>query len=343
MMKDHIKVVQYGLGPIGAESAKVVLSKSKSSHLRLVGAIDIDPDKVGKDVGDLLGLSEKTGIKVSGSAQEVFDAVKPQVALHTTTSFLEKVYPQLATCVEAGVNVVSSTEELLFPFERHPEIARKLDDLAKKHKVVILGTGVNPGFVMDVLPLVLTSVCTSVRAIRVERVVDASKRRLPLQRKIGAGMTKEEFEEKKKTGVFGHIGLRESLLFVADGLGWKLDRVQEVLQPMTASREIVTPYFRVPPGRVSGIHHTITGSVDSKVILSLDLRMYVGADDPHDAVVIDGDPPVDAVINSGVFGDSATVAALVNAIPLVLQSPPGLRTLKDLPMVRALNLQALQD
>ena len=335
MMKDQINVVQYGLGPIGVETAKLVLAKSKSSGLRLVGAIDIDPAKVGKDVSEILGLSEPTGIKVSDNAQQVFDAVKPHVALHTTTSFLQKVYPQLTACIESGVHVVSSTEELLFPYDRHPDLSRQLDDLAKKHHVAVLGTGVNPGFVMDVLPLVLTGVCTSVRAIRVERVVDASKRRLPLQRKIGAGITTEEFEEKKKTGVFGHIGLRESLLFVADGLGWKFDRVQEALQPMVASREIVTPYFRVQPGRVSGIHHTIAGSVGAKEILSLDLKMYVGADDPHDAVYVDGDPPVDAVIRSGVFGDSATVAALVNAIPLVLQSPPGLQTLKDLPAMRA--------
>lgn len=334
-MKDQIKVVQYGLGPIGAETAKVVLSKSKAFNLRLVGAIDIDPAKIGKDVGEILGLSERTGIKVAGDARALFNAAKPDVALHTTTSFLDGVYPQLVACIEAGVHIVSSTEELLFPYERHPGLSRQLDDLAKKHNVVVLGTGVNPGFVMDLLPLVLTGVCTSVRTIRVERVVDASKRRLPLQRKIGAGITVEEFEAKKKTGTFGHIGLRESLIFLADGLGWKLSRVEEELQPMIADRQVVTPHLSVSQGRVSGIHHTVTGFVNSSEILSLDLKMYVGANDPHDAAVIDADPPVHLIIKPGVFGDSATVAALVNAIPLVLQAPPGLHTMKDLPLPRA--------
>jgi len=334
-MKDEIKVVQYGLGPIGAETAKIVLSKSKGGSLHLVGAIDIDSAKIGKDVGEILGLSKRTGIIVSGDTREVFGAVKPHVALHTTTSFLEGVYPQLVACIEAGVHVVSSTEELFFPFDRHPRISQQLDDLAKKHNVVVLGTGVNPGFVMDLLPLVLTGVCTSVRTIRVERVVDASKRRLPLQKKIGAGITLEEFEAKKKTGTFGHIGLRESLIFLADGLGWKLSRVEEELQPMIADREVVTPHLSVSQGRVSGIHHVVTGFVDSSEILSLDLKMYVGATDPHDAAVIDADPPIHLVIKPGVFGDSATVAALVNAIPLVMQAPPGLHTMKDLPPPRA--------
>lgn len=334
-MKDIIRVVQYGLGPIGVETAKVVLSKSKTCNLRLVGAIDIDPAKAGKDIGEILGLSEQTGIKVSSSAQEVFSATKPHVALHTTSSFLDKVQPQLVACIEAGVNVVSSTEELFFPFERQPRISRELHELAKEHSVAVLGTGVNPGFVMDSLPLMLTGVCTTVRKIRVERVVDASKRRHPLQRKIGAGLAVEEFEDKKKTGTFGHIGLRESLLFIADGLGWKLDRVEEELQPMIADRDVITPYLHVAQGKVSGIHHVVTGYVDANDILSLDLRMYIGANDPHDAVVIDGDPPVNLVIKSGVFGDSATVATLVNAIPLVLQSPPGLQTMKHLPLPRA--------
>jgi 4-hydroxy-tetrahydrodipicolinate reductase len=144
----------------------------------------------------------------------------------------------------------------------------------------------------------------------------------------------QEFEEKKKTGTFGHIGLRESLLFVAHGLEWKLDTVHETLEPMIAEREVVTPYLAVRPQQVAGIHHRITGSIAGQTVLTLDLKMYVGAENPHDAVFVDGDPPVDLVIRNGIFGDSATVAALLNAIPLVLQSLPGLKTMKDLALPR---------
>jgi len=333
-MEQSLRIVQFGLGPIGIETAKTVLEKSTNGELQLVGAIDIDPGKVGKDLSEVLGLPQKLGVIVSDHAAEVFRSTKPDVVLHTTSSFLERIYPQLEACVTSGVNVVSSAEELFFPYDRHPKLSKELDELAKRYKVAVLGTGVNPGYVMDTLALTATAVCNRVRSITVERVVDASKRRLPLQRKIGAGISAQEFEEKKKTGTFGHIGLRESLLFVAQGLRWKLDHITETLQPMIADREIKTPYITVAKGQVAGIHHAITGDVQGKTVLTLDLKMYVGAEDPRDAVFVDGSPPVDLVIRNGIFGDSATVAALVNAIPLVMQTTPGLKTTKDLAVPR---------
>lgn len=333
-MQTTINVVQYGLGPIGIETVRTVLEKSFGGRLKLVGAIDIDPSKVGKDLSEIIGGKSPIGVRVSDNAEEVLRSTKPHLVLHTTSSFLENIYPQLELCARLGVHVVSSSEELFYPFDRHPQLATKLDEVAKKGGAVILGTGVNPGFVMDTLALVATGVCRRVRSLKMERVVDASKRRLPLQRKIGAGLSVQEFEEKKKTGTFGHIGLRESLLFVASGLEWTLEQVHETLEPMIADREVQTPYLTVRPKQVAGIHHRITGSVGGKEVLVLDLKMYVGAHDPHDAVFVDGDPPVDLVIRNGIFGDSATVAALVNAIPLVLQSPPGLKTMKDLALPR---------
>lgn len=333
-MNTTIHVVQYGLGPIGIETVRTVLEKSSNGRLKLVGAIDIDPTKVGKDLSEILGRTSPIGVRVSDNAEEVLRSTKPHLVLHTTSSFLEKIYPQLELCARQGVHVISSSEELFYPFDRHPQLSKKLDEVAKQHGAVILGTGVNPGFVMDTLALVATGVCNRVRGLKMERVVDASKRRLPLQRKIGAGLSVQEFEEKKKTGTFGHIGLRESLLFVASGLEWKLENVNETLEPMIADREVQTPYLTVQPKQVTGIHHRISGSVSSKEVLVLDLKMYVGANDPHDAVYVEGDPPVDLVIRNGIFGDSATVAALINAIPLVLQSSPGLKTMKDLAIPR---------
>ena len=333
-MKRVFKVVQFGLGPIGIETAKTILEKSTSGNVQLVGAIDIDPAKVGKDLGEILGNSSPLGIIVSDKAEEVLRATQPDVVLHTTSSFLERIYPQLEVCIKSGVHVVSSAEELFFPYDRHPKLSKELDELAKKYNVSVLGTGVNPGFVMDTLALVATGVCTRVRSVRIERVVDASKRRLPLQRKIGAGFSVQEFEEKKKTGTFGHIGLRESLLFVADGLNWTLETIDETLQPMVASADVQTPYLSVQKGQVTGIHHSVSGRSNGTMKLSLDLKMYVGATDPHDTVFVDGDPPIELVIRNGVFGDSATVAALVNAIPLVVGATPGLKTMKDLAIPR---------
>jgi 4-hydroxy-tetrahydrodipicolinate reductase len=329
-----VRVVQYGLGPIGIECVKTVLAKS-GCGVELVGAIDIDPDKAGRDVAVVSGLEAPIGIEVSSDARALLSAVKPDVVLHTTTSFLDRIFEQFEHCIDAGAHVVSSTEELLYPFDRHPELSARLDELAQRGGVSVLGTGVNPGFVMDTLALIASGVCTSVRRIEAERVVDAGQRRLPLQRKVGAGLTAEEFAERKRAGTIGHIGLLESMLLVAAGMDWHLDRVEENLDPVMATETVSTPHLQVQPGEVAGIHHTVEGYRGSEQILALDLKMYVGALNPHDAVRVDGNPPIDLEIRGGVFGDTATVGALINAIPLVRAAPAGLHTMKDLPVPRA--------
>lgn len=334
-MPTPVRVVQYGLGPIGLACIQTLLEKSKNGAIALVGAIDIDPDKIGQDVGALLPHPLETGIRVSGDAQALLSTERPDVVLHTTSSFLDRMHEQLRLCAAAGAHVISSTEELSFPFDRHPALAAALDATAKQHGTVMLGTGVNPGYAMDTLALMATGVCTEVHKIRVERVVDAGKRRGPLQRKVGAGITAEAFAARKATGTFGHIGLRESLLMVADGLGWDVEDLDETLEPVLATRAIHTPHASVDAGQVAGIHHAITASRGGSVVLSLDLKMYVGAHDPRDAVWVEGTPPIDLLVRGGIFGDTATVATLVNAIPLVQQAPPGLRTMKDVPVPRA--------
>ncbi len=330
-----LRVVQYGLGPIGLACVRTVLSKAATGQIDLVGAIDVDPQKVGRDVSDLLGLDTTTGIVVSDDAAQTLDATRPDVVLHTTSSFLPGVRDQLLGCVRAGVHVVSSTEELSFPFDRHPALAAELDEAAEAAGVVLVGTGVNPGYAMDTLALTATGVCVGVSSVHVERIVDAGLRRGPLQRKVGAGISVAAFEEKKATGTFGHIGLRESLLMIADGLGWTLDAIDESLQPMIADRAHRTPHVTVEEGAVTGIRHSITGTIGGEEVISLDLRMYVGAENPRDRVRVEGDPPVEFVVPGGIFGDTATVATLVNTAALVGEARPGLRTMAELPVPRA--------
>lgn len=334
-MAKRIRVAQYGVGPIGQECLRTILEKEQTGLVELVGAIDIDPDKVGRDVGLLLGRDRTTGVVVRATAAEVLRDAKPDVVLHTTSSFLERVHDQLAECLRHGVHVVSSTEELSFPYARHPELSRQLDVLAREHGAVVVGTGVNPGFVMDTLALLSTGVCSEVSELHVQRVLDSGKRRLPLQRKIGAGLTLAEFEAKKATGTFGHIGLRESLLFVAKGLEWELDRIDETLDAMIADEEIVTSAAHINKGEVTGIHHAVSGYQGNRAVVSLDLKMYAGAKEPRDEIQVVGNPPINLIVRNGIFGDTATVAALVNMVPIVIDAEPGLRTMMDLPVPRA--------
>ncbi|MFT4605658.1 MAG: hypothetical protein ACI9W4_002402 [Rhodothermales bacterium] len=331
--KKTIRVVQFGIGPIGASTLRTVLSKGDA--FQLVGAIDVDPAKVGRDAAVVAGLEQPCGIQVRADAEAVLRETKPDVVMHTTSSFLDRMYDQLILCARSGCNVVSSTEELSYPYHRHPKISAELDEVARENGVTMLGTGVNPGFAMDALALMATGVCNTVKSIRVRRVVDAGKRRRPLQMKVGAGLTETEFSEKKATGTFGHIGLVESLYMVAEKLGWTLDRIDERLNPVISSREVKTPYLTVEAGQVAGIHHAAEGFVGERQVVSLDLKMFVGAEDPVDAVTVVGDPPIDLAIRGGIFGDTATVAALVNAVPLVLDARPGLVTVADIPLPRA--------
>jgi 4-hydroxy-tetrahydrodipicolinate reductase len=328
------RVVQYGLGPIGQATARTVLAKPDA--LTLVGAVDIDPEKAGRDVADVIGEDvPSTGVRVSDDADAVLAAQTPDVVLHTTTSFLDGVVDQLVQCARAGAHVVSSTEELSFPYERAPDASERLDRVARAEGVVLVGTGVNPGYAMDTLPLLATGVCTEVQGAHVERVVNASERREPLQKKVGAGITTEAFEKKKAGGTFGHIGLRESLRMVADGLGWSLEAVEEELQPVHADALVDTGFRQVDAGDVAGIHHTAAGHVDGAPRVTLDLKMYVGAERSYDAVQVEGTPPLDLRFEGGIFGDTATVGMLVNTVPLAADAPPGLRTMTELPVPRA--------
>lgn len=334
MVDQPIRVIQYGLGPIGIEAARKIITASPFP-LELVGAIDIDPEKTGRDISDLLGLAQPTGVRVSDDATGVFAEKQADVVIHATTSSLDEVYEQIEQCLDHQLHVISSTEELLFPYQRYPDLSTRLDQLARQQERVVLGTGVNPGFVMDTLALTVTGVCTDLRRVSVERVVNAAERRGPLQAKVGAGLTSEEFEELKAAGEIGHVGLVESLLFIADGLNWSLDRFEKQLDPVIAPDEITTNYVSVESGEVAGIHQTARGFVGPEAVLALDLQMYVGANNPHDAIEIDGDPPIDLEVRNGIFGDTATVGMLVNAIPQVIFAHPGLHTMKSLPIPRA--------
>jgi len=328
----RIRVIQYGLGPIGCATARALLDKP---GVDLVGAVDIAADKAGKDLGEVLGLRRGLGVRVTADAPSLFRKARADVVAHTTRSFFKDVYEQLELAAKAGLCVVSSTEELLYPQLRNPGLAVKLDGIARRHGSTIVGTGVNPGFVMDTLALVLTGVSRNVRSLKMIRRVDASTRRMPLQRKVGAGMKPVEFRKLVKQGKLGHIGLMESMFLVATGLGWKLSRTREKVEPVLAERKLTTKFFDVAAGEVAGIKHTASGFCDGRRVIDMDLRMYIGAPDPMDSVEVDGDPKLHLVIHGGVAGDVATVASLVNAIPRVLESEPGLITMLDLPVPRA--------
>jgi 4-hydroxy-tetrahydrodipicolinate reductase len=338
-MARSLRVVVSGLGPIGQGVARLLLG---TEGLQVVGATDVSPTLAGQDLGVILGLPRKLRIKVEREPARLLRKTKADLAVLCTASSIRDIKPQVAAFLNRGMNVVSTCEELAFPVPRNASAFRELDKLARRKKVRVLGTGVNPGYAMDALALMLTAPCARVNRVSVTRVVDAGARRLPLQRKIGAGLNLNQFRRALTEGTVRHVGLVESVHMIAAGLGWKLQRVDENVEPAIAPRDLDTEYLRVPAGAAAGIHQSARGYRDGELAISLDLQMYVGAESPRDHVLVDGDPPIDATIAGGVAGDLATAAMVVNVIPKVLASPPGVLTMKDLPLVHRFNLLELR-
>ncbi len=324
-----IRVMLMGLGPIGAAVARQVAARK---GLKIVAAVDIDPAKVGKDAGEVIGLDRKLGVKVAADAAATIKKTRPQVAVLCTSSSLEKVLPQFETVLKAKVSIVSTTEELAYPWQTHRSLATRLDKLAKKAKAAVVGTGVNPGFAMDALPITLTGICERVDAIRVDRIQDARIRRLPFQKKIGAGMTPEQFAAAVRAGTVRHVGLTESIAMIAGALGWKLDRITDEIAPKIAEQPVESDFLKVGRGQVCGIIQDGTGFRDGQPVLVLHMEAYLGAPETYDAITVTGLPNLRLKATGGFHGDIATASITVNSIPKVLEAPPGLHTMRTLPI-----------
>ena len=324
-----IRVLFYGLGPIGAAVARQVATRK---GFQIVGAVDIDHAKVGLDLGEVIGAGKKLKIRVTNDAVGAIKSGKPDVAVLCTSSSLKNVMPQLELVLSKKVAVVSTTEELSYPVGKNRTLAKKIDALAKKAKVAVLGTGVNPGFAMDALPITLTGICERVDSIRVDRIQDARTRRLPFQQKIGSGLTKAQFAAKVKDGSVRHVGLAESVTMIADALGWKLDKVTDEIQPKIAEQTVASDLIAVDPGYVCGIIQDGIGWSKGKALITLHMEAYLGAPESFDAVTVEGNPRVTQKVAGGLHGDVATASITVNSIPKILRVSPGLRTMADMPI-----------
>ena len=331
---ENVRIVLYGVGAMGARIANFLLKKG---GVEIVGAIDIDKGKVGKDIGEILGTGQQLGIKVSNNPDAVFSKVNADVVVHSTTSFLKQTYPQIVTVIKHGVNVVSTCEELSYPYATEPELAEKLDKLAREYSVTVLGTGINPGFLMDTLVITLTSVCQEIEHIKATRVMNAATRRVPFQKKIGAGLTVNEFKERiEAKTIIGHVGLIQSIAMIANALKWKLDKIEaDPVEPVIAETHAASEAVKVGPGQVAGLKQRARGIVEEKEVISLDFQAYVGAKEEYDAIIIKGVPNIHEKIAPCIHGDSGTVAIVVNLIPTVMNAMPGLVTMKDLSVLSA--------
>ncbi|MEO8399346.1 MAG: dihydrodipicolinate reductase [Ignavibacteriaceae bacterium] len=326
-MKNKIKVIQYGLGPIGLKITKYI---SERNSIEIVGAIDISSEKVGKSLKDLAEINTDLNVKISSNAKEIFESTKADAVILTTTSSLEKIRPQVLEILSYKLNIISTCEELTHPWLTNSKIANEIDEAAKKNNVSVLATGVNPGFLMDFLPMSLTALCKDVKKVTVERIQNAQFRRLPFQQKIGAGLTPEQFQKKKQDGTLRHVGLTESVNMIASRLGWTLDKTEDIIEPVIASENTSAGELLIEKGNALGVKQIGKGIKNGEEIISLVFVAAVGQKDPRDRVIIEGTPNIDTTIKGGVNGDIATCAITVNAIPTTINAKAGLRTMDDI-------------
>ena len=330
-MSNPIRIVHIGLGPLGRMLGPYLTEKD---HLKVVGAVDVDPEKAGLNLETAYNLERPLGVAVEGSldAGMMKDA---DVAVVTTVSDLQALLPTLEQVLNGGLDVVSTCEELAYPWVAEPELARRVDDLAKANRVSVLGTGVNPGFLMDFLPAATTAVCRNVESILIERIQDASLRRLPFRQKIGAGLSVEAFRKRVKSRRIRHVGLTQSMHMVASRLGWRLERTEDIVEPVVARTDVRGTDWSVQAGRATGVNQTGRGFVDKREVLTLVFRATVGETQPRDHIRVFGTPEIDLTVNGGINGDVATCSIVTNAIPVIHRSLPGLRTMVDIAPISA--------
>jgi len=327
----NVKIVSYGIGVIGKRLATHLLSKE---GIEIVGAIDINPAIVGKDLGEVLGM-EKIGVTINDDVDKVLSETKPDIVCHTTMSYLRQTYDQFAGILKHGVNIISTCEELGYPYvlEESTELAKKLDKIAKENGATMLGTGINPGFLMDTLPIFLSGPCEQVESMHIARKMDAATRRIPFQKKIGAGMTVAEYRDAiDNHKITGHVGLEQSMQMIADALGWTLDEIKvDMPEPVTFDHEVKSDAITVPAGYAAGGKQMAYGISGDKTLITMDFKAYIGADEEFDSVSIKGVPPINNKITPCVHGDHGTIAMTTNMIPHVINAEPGLKTMAELP------------
>lgn len=313
----------YGFGSIGRLIAKEALGRG----FNIIGVVDIDPSIAGKKIGEIIGV-ESPPITVSRDPSVLRGS---DVIIHATGSYLDKVFDQLVTSIKMGADVISTCETLSYPWLKYPVLARRLDELAVKHNVSVLGTGINPGFLLDTLAIVIASSVNRVKKITAKRSLDASRRRESFRRKIGIGLTIEEALAGFKSGVLtGHVGYAESAALIADALGYQPSSIIEGQEPLLADSPVESFGVRVDAGRVKGVRgYGVAYRANGDEIARVEFEAYVGAPE-YEEIIVEGRDYTVVWRSSGTPGDAGTVAVVLSLAEKIGLYGPGLLTMVDI-------------
>jgi hypothetical protein len=338
--KTKYRVIQFGVGASGSEMVRIM---SKKRSIEIVGALDIDPQKVGKDLFEVVGLDKRSDIIISDNRKEILTKTKADVVLHATAPEPTQIASEVSDCVKAGMHVVTISG-IPYIWNLYPDVAQKIDSLAKRHKVTVLGTGLTPGFIPDALVVFFTGICADVKHIKVKRVNDMYTWGAFAVKAFGIGLTPSEFKRGVEQGALRLFDrLLQSHDMIADSLGWEIDERREIKDFIVASDSRETPHVRVNPGYVCGFKHIIYGCIDEEVKIAIEYIGMIRPDPVKDGIKEETEISIDGVPNVRVIleGDLirapkstyiSTAAQAVNAIPYVINAPPGLAKRQNLPL-----------
>jgi len=340
MRKQPVKIVIWGLGAMGSGMARMILSKQ---GFDIVGVCDRNPAYVGKPLSVVLGLTPPPNgnVIIKANIEDVVSLRSCDVVILATDSFTAKAFPKIKWLLERQVNVISTAEEMTYPAANQPALAAQLDAIAKANKVTVLGTGINPGMMMDLLVIALTGVMTDVNSIKVSRINSLSPFGETVMVEQGVGLSVEEFAQKRANNeIAGHVGFRESSQMMADAIGWKLDRFVQQMEPILTKVDRKSTYGEAKAGHVAGINMTAQGYRNGHLLIDMihpqQIEPKLGGVDTGDYIKITGTPNVSMAITPEIDGGIGTIAICVNMIPHVINARPGLKTMIDLPVPRAI-------
>jgi 4-hydroxy-tetrahydrodipicolinate reductase len=337
-MSDVIRVLVLGTGQMGAGIARLVLKKQ---GLELVGAFARRAERSGTDLGQAIGLERDLGIVIHNDLEEVVTRCQPHIAIQATCSTVEDAFGEISTLLERGVRVISIAEQMAWPAAASAGLAGKLRQLAIDHQAAVLGTGINPGFVMDLLVVALSGVCFDIHSIAVTRTNDLSPYGPSVLATQGVGLSPASFQAGLASGsVVGHFGFAESIHMIAAALGWDIDRIEETRVPIVSSVARETPFVRVEPGMVAGCHHKAVAYRNDTPVITLDHPQQIHPQaeglETGDSIEITGDPNVSLSGSPEIPGGTGTIALAVNMIPRLCNAAPGLYSMADLPVPAAI-------
>jgi 2,4-diaminopentanoate dehydrogenase len=335
---EPIRILQWGLGAMGGGMARLILEKQ---GLKIVAAVDGRPDYLGKDLGEVLGVGKSLGVTVTNKPEDVLKKENVDIVLIATTSWTKEQMPDLRKIISAGINCISIAEEMSDPDAQSPDLGQELDELAKKHGVSVLGTGVNPGFVLDLLVVALSGGCHSVERIEASRVNDLSPYGPTVMRTQGVGTTPEAFAAGVADGsIVGHVGFPESIHLISEALGLDVDRIVETREPIISKVYRETPHVKVEAGMVAGCRHIGIGYRGEQEVVKLihpqQIHPHLEDQDTGDYINIYGKPEIHMAIKPEIAGGIATMGVTVNMIPHVVAASPGMKRMIDLPVPAAL-------